>query len=71
MTLEIRHRSRTGTTRGPQVMPPADVAADPDMQQTILRLGLNVSDVNAASVDRCAYVVQVASVVRQARRRGR
>lgn len=65
---EIRHRSRTGTTRGHLVMPTDDVADDPAYQQTILRLGLHgVGTINARDIDRVQYVTQVAAAIRRRR----
>lgn len=67
--IEIRHRSRNHSMRGHNVMPlHADVATDPEMQETIRRLGENLSSVNSRDIDRIAVVLGVASVVRDARR---
>lgn len=47
----------------------SDVEHDPSMQETIKRIGENVSDINSASIDRTQHVLGVASVVRAARLR--
>ena len=61
-----KKRGRFGKQHNP--MPADDIAADPDYQQTILRLGLAVGDINANDIDRVVYVTQVASTIRRRRR---
>lgn len=66
----IKHRSKSRSQRGHDVMPTTSVVEhDPACQELIKRLGSQVSDINAASINRIDYVIGVASVVRKARGR--
>lgn len=66
----IKHRSKSRSQRGHDVMPTTSaVEYDPAFQATIKRIGESVSDINAVSIDRTQYVLGVASVVREARLR--
>lgn len=49
--------------RGQNVVQALDISADEDAQPMLLRLGLQVSDINAASINRVEYVKQVAGAI--------
>lgn len=63
----LSHRDRRAFGRQIEPMPADDIATDPDYQQTILRLGLSVGDINAKDIDRVQYVTQVAATIRRRR----
>ena len=56
-----------GTRSGARTFSGTVDLSDPEVQPMLLRLGLAVGDINAASVDRVAYVRQVAATVLQRR----
>lgn len=65
--LSVTHKKRGKFGRQSNPMPADDIATDPDYQQTILRLGLSVGDINAKDINRVQYVTQVAATIRRRR----
>lgn len=62
---EVKHRSHgQPKTRLPAELLTDDVALDPGAQPMLYRLGMNISDFRAPSVDRVQLVKQIAAVIR-------